>query len=273
MSRITVCIPTLNRSSLNQCLYSIEHQTKSPSHVITVKNKTFVNAIKEGLDNTTDEVFTLIDDDAVIPNDYIENIDRIMENKNIGFVCGSSIPLAETKFEKAISDISKCVWIYGTMANRYRLNETKYYVDETELIGMGAYRTFLLKDYFKQTNYQKETCWENDVVTYIKHTGYVCSYDPSISFQHKPRSGYISYSKQMYHYGEGRLYYLRLHREEIPHKLYFFAPTVFVLTLPIMIIPYIPTMLALNDLSIRKTILTFLTHFSYGLGFLRELLK
>jgi glycosyltransferase involved in cell wall biosynthesis len=111
--RISIVIPAYNEQyHLGLCLEAIKHQTVKPYQVIVVDNNStdmsveiaksyrfvkLIHATKQGIvfarnagfDAAKGSVIARIDADTILPNDWVEHLQKIFANKNIDAVTGS----------------------------------------------------------------------------------------------------------------------------------------------------------------------------------------
>lgn len=111
-SNVSIVIPAYNEADfIEQCLDAIQQQTVIPQEVIVVDNNStdntaeiaakypFVTVLREsrqgvvfardrGFDAAKGEIIGRIDVDTIIPEDWVENIQRIFENSNTSAISG-----------------------------------------------------------------------------------------------------------------------------------------------------------------------------------------
>ena len=211
---ISVIVPTYKRTEyLKKCLKSLVPQTRLPEEIIVVtrsediesrevvkkmeeqdeldieiKNVVvshpgIVHAENKGLENVSGDIVCFIDDDAIAPSDWIEQIEKHFKDPNIGGVGGPCVPYLNGKpiFKKA-KRIGKIVWFGWVIGNHHRLTDKPVYVDHLRGCNMAFRKTLVKKLDDNLSGY--DTFWELDASLSVKEKGYMILYDPSVRVYH-----------------------------------------------------------------------------------------
>lgn len=287
-------IPTLGRESLAATRVSLETQTLKP--IVIVKNSpgdTLIK-IKEAVNESDAELIAIADDDAVYPNDWIQNLAQAFAPQ-VGFVGGPCLPLlneSSTSAEKAIAEVTTNWFGTSNMSYRMKVKGKVREADETNLIGSGMYRRKVLEKILDE-EYDRipPAAWETYVFTRIRQLGFKTLYNPKGFFYHKPRSNIFSFAKQIFRCGMGRMNFFKQFPSSLATKFYMLIPPLFVaylilffslalVNLPISGIPLILYVAAIMLIgygpkhSSRFQPLYFFTlHSAYGLGMLYGLVR
>jgi cellulose synthase/poly-beta-1,6-N-acetylglucosamine synthase-like glycosyltransferase len=309
---IAVIMPTLARSTFRDALQSVREQSVTPDEVLILSDERlsiklkwnekillnsdgFLDKVRVGLNVTSCDLVTLVDDDASIGRHWLKNMRKWFEHDSTAFVCGSCLPLLDpyaTVVSRAISLVEQSYFGSFLMSERYRVREQELNPDETRLSGMGMYRRDVLQRILTQ-EWEKiaPSAWENIILTWIAKAHYDLIYDPSASFFHRPRDNLTGFFRQIMKSGSGRAGYFRINKNEILRKWYMFVPSVFLLylmTLPflffmsrILLSPLYAYVIALALATLAKMrtdsyrvvllfpVIVFAQHLAYGIGFIR----
>jgi len=309
---VSVLVPTIGRKDLAQTLDSVKRQNY-PNVSVTVvydgpapsvvSTETLVPgegshgpSLKKGLERCEGELVAIVDDDTVIPPNWLAKAVPVFSDPRVAFVGGSNLtPPDSSRMEKMIGYVQSSYFGSMRMSSRYNIRAKRLDADETDLIATGIYRRKLILEAYRDVGPQIfGSGWENILLTWMRKQGYLISYDPGLSFYHERRDTVRDLYRQVFKSGSGRARYFKLYPRQMVKKGYMLAPSLFaiyLLTLPLllfatrlMILPLALYLLTALGISVAFSIrgrdaravflmpVLFLTnHLAYGLGFLSGL--
>ena len=250
--------------------------------------------LKEGVNEADTEFVAVADDDAEYPKDWLSNLQKVMGPK-IGFVGGPCLPLLDetsSDAERCIAEVTASWFGTSNMSYRYKKGGKLKDADETNLIGNGLYRREVFAKILNE-EYDKipPAAWETYVFTRIRQLGFRTVFNPQGLFYHRQRTNLLSFSRQIFRSGTGRMVFFKRFPKEILTKAFILFPMLFVLYLafffglaflnvPISGLPLVAYIALLTIVSFglnkhksRLLWAYYMTmHLSYGLGMLRGLL-
>jgi len=312
LTSVSVLVPTIGRKDLAQTLDSVKRQNY-PNVSVTVvydgpapsvvSTETLVPgegshgpSLKKGLERCEGELVAIVDDDTVIPPNWLTKAVPVFSDPRVAFVGGSNLtPPDSSRMEKMIGYVQSSYFGSMRMSSRYNVRAKRLDADETDLIATGIYRRKLILEAYRDLGPQIfGSAWENILLTWMRNQGYFISYDPELSFYHERRDTVTGLYRQVFKSGSGRARYFKLYPRQMIKKGYMLTPSLFaiyLLTLPLLlfatrliILPlalYLLTALGISlAFSIRSRdaralfllpVLFLTNHLAYGLGFLSGL--
>jgi glycosyltransferase involved in cell wall biosynthesis len=309
---VSILIPTIGREDLAQTLDSVKRQNY-PNVSVTVvydgpppsvaSTETLVRgegshgpSLKKGLELCNGDLVAIVDDDTIIPPDWLAKAVPVFSDPRVAFVGGSNLtPPDSSPMEKMIGYVQSSYFGSMRMSSRYNVRAKRSDADETDLIATGIYRRNVILEAYRALGHQVfGSAWENILLTWMRKQGYLISYDPELSFYHERRDSISGLYRQVFKSGSGRARYFKLYPRQMVKKGYMLAPSLFatyLLILPLLvfatrliILPvalYLITALGISIVfsirsrDVRALVLLpalFLTnHLAYGLGFLSGL--
>lgn len=253
-----------------------------------------------GIEQTKGEIIGFIDSDAIAEKDWIaKGVSHFISNK-IAVIGGPNLTPKDSPF------ISSCVGEVfssqlGTSAMSARYTKDGFIArdaTETDLISCNM---FIRKKIVKEIGGFDETifpCEENDLMFRVKQAGYKLLYVPDLVVYHRHKSSIKAFFKQLLRYGASRGRLVKKHPGVL--KPVHVLPSIFVIGLLagsvlsyiirsflyIYLAVLLGYLITILFVSLKKAVykrdyrliytlplLFFVLHFSYGLGFLRGLLK
>ena len=256
--KVSIIIPTKNNGDiLEKCLASIKNldYPKDKYEVIIVDGHstddtveiakkygckiayedvgTRGGACNIGVKNAKGEFIAFTDGDCVVPKDWLRNLIKHFNDKNIASVGGPNItPEDDTEFAKCVgvvlSFLSKPGSRYGLYANEV--------IETFHNSGCNvAYRRSAIEE-AGGFNEKLITCEDEDLDYRIIEKGYKILYTPDAKVYHYRRPTWKSFYKQAYKYAVGRMQAIKLHWEMgrwyhyTPSALIFLIGLLFVLS-------------------------------------------
>ena len=231
-NKISIVIPTKNNGDiLEKCLSSIKNQDypKDKYEVIIVDGHstddtveiakkygckiayedvgTRGGACNIGVKNAKGEFIAFTDGDCVVPKDWLRNLIKHFNDKNIASVGGPNItPEEDTEFAKCIGVV---LTFLSKPGSRYGLVADKV-IETFHNPGCNvAYR----KDVIEEVGWfnEKIYCEDEEIDYRIKKLGYKMLYIPNASVFHYRKLSWKRFMKQAYIYAIGRMQAIRLH--------------------------------------------------------------
>lgn len=250
------------------------------------------------------EILAFLDDDAYPKKNWLKNAIKHFENENIAAVGGPAItPQGDSLLQKASACVFESFLGGGNCRYRYLPFKKVFFVDDFPSVN------FLIRtDIFKKLNGFDNTFWPGEdtklCLNITKKLNKKIIYDPKVQVFHHRRKGFRSHLKQVCNYALHRGFFAKKF-PETSLRLGYFVPSFFVLYLILGLIFcfFIPWfwILYFGILSIyflgllfdgilaafryRKSgilvlalipltvVNIFLTHFFYGIWFLKGILK
>ena len=239
-----------------------------------------------GTKNAKGEILAFIDDDAYPEKDWLKNANEDFKNRDIVAVGGPGIvPKNATFFQRVSSKVYE--FSAGKTGIRYGKGKRK------EIDDWPTCNFFVKKSYFKRVRGFDSKYWggEDTQLCYsLLKTGKKIIYDPKIVVYHHPRKTLKQHLKQTFFWGMWRGFFMKIHKQS--RQLTFFIPVIFlswlilggtfsffnIIIKKIFIVSMLFYLVYLIILGLKTKSVklfipvmfgTFLTHISYGLGFLR----
>ncbi len=240
-----------------------------------------------GMEKAKGEFFAFIDSDAYPVRNWLKHAIKYFEDKKIGIVGGPNLTPPEANFAEQISgQVLSNFWVSGPASVRYKISQNQFvkelpscnYVSRKEI--SPKYKEGLL------TAEDSKFCFD------VKKQGYEILYAKDVVVFHHRRDTIKKHIKQMFIYGRDIAW---LAKEEFsPSMLYFsllslfvigffggvvlsvFYPEiriVFVYLIAIYFLIMFPTSMRKNmKISFYVFVVSVITHFAYGIGFIKGLL-
>ena len=294
--KITVIIPTLGRKTLQKAIDALKAQTVQADFIILDGPKDPLTKMKEGVEKTKTEVLVMADDDAEFPKDWMERLLARFE-EDVGYVGGPCLPLLDESSndaERCIAEVTSSFWGTSNMSYRWKIgnNPKPRNADETNLVGVGMYRTDLTRKILEDFPINIPG-WEDEIFMRMKQLGFKTIFAPGGFFYHRQRPNIFAFAKQIFRSGTGRVTFFRRFPKQLFPKFWVLGPAAFVLYLALFfgfafanfpIIPYWPLTLYVAFLTIISFGLNkhkskwlwayYLTmHLSYGIGMIVGLFR
>lgn len=238
-----------------------------------------------GAKNSKGEIIAFIDDDAYPEANWLETANKNFKDKKIVALGGPSlIPKNATFFQRVSSKVYELS--SGKTGDRYKQGKKK------EIDDWPTCNFFVRRKKFLEVKGFQEKYWggEDTQLCYSLLKKGKMIYEPDLIIYHHPRKTLKQHLRQTFFWGMWRGFFMRLYKKS--RQMVFFAPGLLVVWLFIgMIISWLNNIFAciylisvalyiifllyigLKSKSIKLffpvIFVTFLTHISYGMGFLK----
>ncbi len=304
--KITVIIPSRIEENIDKTL---EHVLKSnyPLECIEVYN---VNGKKpskqrnECIKISSGNIVYFIDNDSIVEPNNILNALSIFENDDdVAIVGGPAVHSIKNISEEDINICLSSFLCVGPISARYtqKKGEPTACSDRSLILC----NMFVRKDVFDKIGYFNENLYpneENEFIDRVIQNGYKMIYHPDVVVVREPRENVAQYTRMLISYGVGRAEQMK--ESFLLKNIIFSAPMFFilyVLSIPIVSIFILQNQYAIFyaiplalysilaiSFSVRKslkrkshkirsllvmTAMFFLTHFCYGFGFAKGIIK
>ncbi len=243
-----------------------------------------------GVKHAKGEILAFIDDDAYPDKDWLKNAEKIFKDKNIVALGGTGlVPPNATFFQRVSSKVYALS--SGFTGIRYEKGKRR------EIDDWPTCNFFIRKKDFLDAGGFDSKYWggEDTQVCYsLLKTGKKMIYDPSVVVYHYPRETLSKHLKQTSFWGIWRGFFMRIHTKN-SFKLVFIIPPLFILWLVVggilsllfkpisylyllSLILYVLFLLIIGirtksfRLFLPVIVTTALTHFIYGVGFIKGIL-
>ena len=311
---VSIIIPTVRVNEiLRQCLDSLAEQdypkerfeiilvSKEKLSIETTENTTsihgvdFAHARNEGVKIAQGELVAFVDDDCIIPKDWISKAVPYFKDAKVAVIGGPALPLDQDSFPYRVGGyLFASSFTSGFASSRYKVQKKVYEAEEYSLI---AANNMLRRDVFNSIsgfNPEQVLSEENDLYFRLKTAGHKLLYVPEIFVFHRAKPIWLPIVKKVFFYATGRG--VLMARKPASIKFVYLIPTFFVLGsfgLPILSLFYpgvfvitlvlIDIYLVLNIVNAFWTyvkierhplvplvllVATPLIHFAYGVGVL-----
>jgi len=242
------------------------------------------------------EILAFLDDDAYPRSDWLSKALLNFQNENISIVCGPGVtPKSDGFIQKASGAVYTSFLGSGNVRFRYWPHK-KRFVDDFPSVNM-----LIRKKDFEKVGGFNTSFWPGEdtkLCLDILKLGKKILYDPEVFVWHHRRANIKEHLKQVFNYSQHRGFFAKKYPKTSLKALYFF-PSLFLLFLILMpffikyqsglyvyvfvlsiyilllIIAGITEGLRYKSILIGLLVipLIFLTHITYGIGFLLGLLK
>ena len=231
--KVSIIIPTKNNGDIiEKCLQSIENldYPKDKYEVIIVDGHstddtveiakkygckivyedvgTRGGACNVGIKNAKSEFIVFTDADCIVPKDWLKNLVKHFNGKEIASVGGPNItPEDDTEFAKCVGEVLSFLSKPGS---RYGFNADEV-IETFHNSGCNvAYRKKAIEEagWF---NEKLVTCEDEELDYRIKEKGYKILYTPDAKVYHYRRPTWKRFCKQAYKYAMGRMQAIKLH--------------------------------------------------------------
>lgn len=294
MTTITALVPTLGRKTLQASLDSINAQTRKADVIDLINDpSTITHKLIVGVNRCTTDYIALLDDDAVFPPNFFEDLEKKLNESPDNYCAnGSCLPLLNdnsSDLEFGIAITQQSYLASYKLADRFKVGEP---TDDGEdvVVGVGLYRTEILREILNSGTLS--TTQDLDVFMKIRMMGGKICYVPSASYLHHPRDSIWRYFMQTFRSGVGRTNIIRRNPKELLRKPYYISPLGLIVFLSTCACTGYWTGISLYGVAILlgwsinlatlserpKAILYYpvlvvLTHISYGLGLMAGIFK
>jgi cellulose synthase/poly-beta-1,6-N-acetylglucosamine synthase-like glycosyltransferase len=270
--QVAVVIPTIQRPTLEATIDAIHGQSTVPSAVEIIVNAT-PKMIAEKAETLTADFLAIADDDAIIPNSWLESALSYLSDPTVAYVCGSLDPRSKenSKTQDKIAKVQCSFFGSFIMKDRYKPAEF-HGEDRGEIIhGMGVYRRSAFLEAMRAQGDIPWAGWETRIAKYLRAKGWKIVYAKELTAIHPPRDNVRKFVRQKLKEGSGRAAYFRSYPSELLSKPYFLIPSIFVVSL--FFYPYdilfILAYTAIVAIWYGITLLPYflVNHLAYGVGF------
>jgi len=311
---ISIIIPTIRANDiLEQCLDSLAKQDypKNKFEIILVSKEKlsldpgssiktifgieFVHARNKGVEASRGELIAFVDDDCVIPRDWISKAVKYFQDDQVAVIGGAALPLKEDVFHYRVGGyLLASSFTSGFASSRYKVLNKVYEAEEYSLI---AANNMLRRDVFNSIsgfNPEQALSEENDLYFRLKEKGYKLLYVPEIFVWHRAKPIWMPILRNVFFYATGRG--VLMGRKPRSIRIVYLVPTMFafgVVASPVLL-SFVPAFLPLfvpvavvygllnsaNAVSvlwkneknplvvIAMFVMTPFLHFAYGVGIL-----
>lgn len=269
---------------------SKEKEKFPKTRIICSRRASPAQARNLGAKNSRGEIIAFIDDDAYPEKDWFEKAAKNFEDKNIVAIGGPGlVPRNATFFQKVSSKVYELS--AGKTGIRYGKGKRK------EIDDWPTCNFFVRKKDFEKVGGFDSKYWggEDTQICYsLLKTGKKIIYDPDMIIYHHPRKKLMQHLRQTYFWGMWRGFFMKKYSKS--RQVVFFVPSLFGLWLicgailsiisssfyevykfSLMLYMIYLIILGIKAKSMKMffpiIFLTFLTHLSYGAGFLKGIIS
>ncbi len=307
--KFSIIIPVYNRpDEMAEMMESLAAQTEKNFEVVVVEDGSSVPCREEvekyasvldtayyfkpntgrshtrnyGMEKATGDYFLFFDSDCILPPEYFETLNRCLQNEYTDCFGGPDRALPTfTDMQKAVNFAMTSFLTTGGIRGSGKVHVEKFH---PRSFNMGFSRAV----YEKVGGFKDMFGEDIDLSIRIRQAGFKTMLFPEVSVYHKRRVNLKKFFRQVYNFGQARIFLFRLHPGSL--KVVHALPALFVLgeaalvMLAIFHTPYWLLLLALYALmlftaslfknkSLRIALLSVVTGFiqlnGYGCGFLK----
>jgi GT2 family glycosyltransferase len=247
-----------------------------------------------GAEKSRGEILSFIDDDAYpFDENWLGKAKNNFQKESIAAVGGPQLtPKESSFFQKLSGKVLESPMVSGPVSFRHKSSEKK------ECYDIPSCNLFVRNKIFKKIGGFDTSFWPGEdtkLCLDIKKLGEKMVYDPEMKVYHHRRKDIWKYLKQIWQYSSHRGFFAKKY-PETSFKLSYFVPSLFVLGLifgPILsffhfvfeiiylvILGIYLILMFIESFTTKRIswivpflVVGFLTHITYGFGFLRGLLK
>ncbi len=280
-----IIVDGFSEDGTRKILYNLQ---KAHSNITVLDNpsKKTPQALNIGIKNSSGDVVIILGAHTQLDKNFIKLNNQYLNEKNVKVTGGTQINVGNNFIQNLIGIVMEIPFAMASAA--YRWSDNEQYVDT---VVYAAYK----KELFNEVGYFEEEFAISEDAEFnwrIRQAGHKIFYSPKIKSYYYPRDSVFSYVKQIFRYGILRVNVLKKHFDSI--KLLHLIPPLFVVALIFgfifsafsktvfylfigMLIVYFTLNLIASFIAVfpKKMkyfiflpVLIFLTHFSWGLGFL-----
>jgi len=242
-----------------------------------------------GVSKAKGEIIAFIDSDAYPEKDWLKKAVKYFDDENIGIVGGPNLtPEEDSELQKASGEILSSSIMVGKFSQRYKKKK------EGNVKELPSCNLFIRKKLFEKMggfDVNLLTAEDAKLCFMANNLGKKVYYAPNVFVYHHRRPLFKKHLKQLFIYGRDKAVLLK---KGVGWSVYYFIPSLFVLyvisgfILSLVfglfnfyiysLLLYLLVMMSASlSISFRRFYLIFiggiLTHFAYGLGFLRGLVR
>lgn len=307
--KFSIIIPVYNRpDEMAEMMESLAAQTEKNFEVVVVEDGSSIPCREEvekyasvldtayyfkpntgrshtrnyGMEKATGDYFLFFDSDCILPPEYFETLNRCLQNEYTDCFGGPDRALPTfTDMQKAVNFAMTSFLTTGGIRGSGKVHVEKFH---PRSFNMGFSRAV----YEKVGGFKDMFGEDIDLSIRIRQAGFKTMLFPEVSVYHKRRVNLKKFFRQVYNFGQARIFLFRLHPGSL--KVVHALPALFVLgeaalvMLAIFHTPYWLLLLALYALmlftaslfknkSLRIALLSVVTGFiqlnGYGCGFLK----
>ncbi|OHA65030.1 MAG: hypothetical protein A2667_03360 [Candidatus Wildermuthbacteria bacterium RIFCSPHIGHO2_01_FULL_47_27] len=246
------------------------------------------------------EILAFVDDDCIIPPDWISKAVCCLQEKNAALVGGPAVPPDNRPFSYRLAGyLLGAPFVTGSINGRYRAAKKTGEADDYNLI---LANNFVRKDAFLAISgfdVDQLPCEDYGLYSRLKKAGYKLIYAPEIAVRHHVKPLFFPFINKIFYFANGRSLLMLRHPETA--RLLYLIPSIFTLALAVVIplgffsIKFLYLLAGILSiyavwilicafyifLKFEKNPLVFLysppaiflAHLSYGLGFLHGIYK
>jgi len=261
---------------------------KDNCNIIVLDNlsKKTPQALNIGIKNSSGDAIIILGAHTVLDKDFVKFNNKFLTEKDVRATGGTQINVGLTYIQNLIGTVMETP--FAMASAKYRWSENEQFVDT---VVYAAYK----KELFKELGYFEEEFTISEDAEFnwrIRQAGYKIFFSPKIKSYYYPRDSISGYIKQIFRYGILRVNVLKKHFDSI--KILHLIPPFFVIFLILgiglsfinktalfLLMFTLAIYFGLNILTSLKTVfpkkmkyfifiplLVFITHISWGLGFL-----
>jgi len=244
---VSIIIPTRRDSEiLKQCIDSLRRQDYPPDafeiilvskeelmiqaedRIYTISGLDFIDARNEGVKKAKGQLIAFVDDDCIMPEDWMSKTVPYFQDPKVGVVGGPALPFEKDDFVYQVGKyLLSSAFTSGFASTRYKLQKSVQEVQEHGLIGANS---FVRKDVFDSiSGFDREQVLseENDLYFRITQQGYKLLYVPEIYVWHRAKPIVLPLIKKVFFYATGRG--VLMVRKPKTFRLLYLIPTFFLL--------------------------------------------
>jgi len=244
---VSIVIPTRRGSDiLKRCLDSLFKQDYSADafeiilvskekldiqkreRISTISGVDFVDARNEGVKNAKGQLIAFVDDDCIMPEDWMSKAVPYFADPKVAVVGGPALPFQRDEFSYQVGKyLLGSAFTSGFASTRYKLQKN---VQEVHEYGLIAANNVIRKDVFESVSgfdAEQVLSEENDLYFRITQQGYKLLYVPEIYVWHRAKPIVLPLLKKVFFYATGRG--VLMVRKPKTFRLLYLIPTSFAL--------------------------------------------
>ena len=204
--KFTLIVPLApeRNAEILEAIKKLDYPKKEFHVVVPVGRNPSLNR-NRGIEKAKGDFVVFLDDDAFIDNDYLNKVEKFLENHpEIDVVGGPQLtPYDDKGFAKISGYALSSKFGAWKLSNRYSINKESLNTDETALTSANL---ICKKKVVEKVKFDEKLFPGEDpkFVADVKKQGFKIAYSPEIMVYHKRRPNFNSFVKQIFNYGKTR---------------------------------------------------------------------